>query len=391
MPDSLHVLLVPSWYPTAQEPLNGIFFKEQAEALAGAGMKVGVLYPEMRSVRQLSIRSLLENHYQVIVESGNGVHTYRQAAWNIPFRKAKRKCVEVLTEGLFSKYIAEQGIPDAIHVHSALWAGISAMDIKKRYGIPYVVTEHSTAYARNLLSEYELQLTSQVFNGAEKRIAVSSRLARRLEAMFPGTTFDVVPNMVDTDFFSCGSSARTRTPFVFLSVAFLTAKKGMANLLTAFARAFGGMQDVRLEIGGDGECRAALEKKATELGVDNQVTFLGALNRSEVRDAMCRSSAFVLPSRYETFGVVLIEALSTGIPVIATRSGGPEDIVNDNVGLLVEPASADALANAMRLVMQKTYQERLIRIYAINNYEKKQIAQNIILTYKKILQKRGVL
>src|SRR5690606_9435676 len=81
------------------------------------------------------------------------------------------------------------------------------------------------------------------------------------------------------------------------------------------------------------------------------VTFLGKLSRGEVRMALSNCNAFVLPSRFETFGVVLVEALAMGVPVIATRCGGPEDIVTENTGVLVPVDDRQALAEALESVL----------------------------------------
>ena len=99
-------------------------------------------------------------------------------------------------------------------------------------------------------------------------------------------------------------------------------KKGQADLLRAFAERFAGDPSVRLGIGGDGPERGRLHELAGSLAIAEQVDWLGALDRDGVRQAMCEADAFVLPSRLETFGVVVIEALACGLPVVATRSGG---------------------------------------------------------------------
>ena len=384
---NLHVLILPSWYPTKESPLNGVFFKEQAESLVQLGLKVGVLYPDMRSLRQLNARSLRENHYQILRAEENGVVVYRQAAWNLPVMVAKGWYQAFLTRQLYSRYVREVGKPDVLHVHGALWAGISAMDLRRRHKIPFVVTEHSTAFARGVLSRYEMHAARTVLSQASASLAVSKVFAQLLREKLGIEDIEVVPNMVDTEFFSCKEyTMKAGNPFIFLTVAFLTPKKGIDVLLKAFAAKFRGNPEVRLEIGGDGKQRAELERLSHELGISNQVTFLGQLSRTEVRDAMCRSNVFVLPSRIETFGVVLIEAMSTGIPVIATRSGGPEDIVNKDSGLLVEPNEVESLSRAMGSIMHRKYDRQRIRQYVIKTYSTKVIAGRLLSVYRSAAQ-----
>jgi len=382
----LHVLILPSWYPTESAPLNGVFFQEQAKALFEAGVKVGVIYPELRSLRQLGLRSMLENHFQITAENEEGVCTYRLAAWNVPLKRVKGYYQAYLFKKLFQDYINKHGVPDIIHVHSALWAGLSAMRIKREYKIPYMLTEHSTAYARGLLSKYELSITKKIFLNADAMVAVSRPFARLLEEELRVEPIKVIPNIVDTKFFICTNNIRSKKQYTFLTIAFLTEKKAIDILLRAFEKEFNNNPNVRLVIGGDGDKRRELETLAMDLGISSQVEFLGPLNRHEVRDAMCKSNAFVLPSYYETFGVVLIEAMSTGMPVIATRSGGPEDIINDKVGVLIKPGSIDHLAQAMRQVISQTYSMQEIRNY-VKKYSKEQVINNIIQEYHKIIYK----
>jgi glycosyltransferase involved in cell wall biosynthesis len=126
---------------------------------------------------------------------------------------------------------------------------------------------------------------------------------------------------------------------------------------------------VRLVIGGGGEIRRDLEALATSTGVRSQVTFLGAIPRDAVREAMWTANCFVLPSHAENFGVVLIEALATGLPVVSTRCGGPEDILNDRVGILLQPGDEEGLAEALSVMRHRTVDDaEAIRSYAIARY-----------------------
>jgi glycosyltransferase involved in cell wall biosynthesis len=135
--------------------------------------------------------------------------------------------------------------------------------------------------------------------------------------------------------------------FIFLNIAGLDPKKNHSTLLDAFARKFKGKNNVRLKIGGDGPLRKQLETKAKDLEIERQVIFTGLLSREKVLWEMKNCDVFVLSSTFETFGVVLIEALACGKPVIATKSGGPEDIVNPKNGYLVPIKDVSALAKIM--------------------------------------------
>jgi len=102
-----------------------------------------------------------------------------------------------------------------------------------------------------------------------------------------------------------------------------------------------------IRFGGDGHFLSDYQQLATSLGVANKCVWLGELSREQVREEMQRCSFYVLPSRHETFGNVLLEVMACGKPVVATRCGGPEDIVTNEVGVLCEKENVNALAAAI--------------------------------------------
>lgn len=107
---------------------------------------------------------------------------------------------------------------------------------------------------------------------------------------------------------------------------------------------------------GDGPLRETLHSLAAALGIAPRVEFLGRLPRAGVGEALRTADAFVLSSRAETFGVVLVEALVSGVPVISTACGGPQDIVEPGMGLLVPPGDVGAMADAMQRLRHTAHQ-----------------------------------
>jgi glycosyltransferase involved in cell wall biosynthesis len=158
--------------------------------------------------------------------------------------------------------------------------------------------------------------------------------------------------MIREDQFFPPSAPRKTAPFVFLWAGRLEHVKGLDLLLEALDR----LSDLTdhpfsVRLAGKGSLRSDLEKQAAALEVDHRVSFLGRLSREEMLEEFQGANCFVLPSRYEAFGVVLIEAMATGLPVVATRSGGPDSIVTGENGLLIEPENAADLAEAMQHMM----------------------------------------
>src|SRR5204863_620995 len=200
-------------------------------------------------------------------------------------------------------------------------AGVAAWAIRRRWGIPYVLTEHSTAFAQGRLRRWERDLVQRVIEGAQHCLAVSPQLAELLTAQYPGSRWQYLPNPLGEAFLTAGADAAAARheagePFVFISVARLSPEKGHARLIEAFAEAFGGDSGTRLRLAGEGPMRAELERLCAARDIAGQVDFLGLLPSEKVRDELIAADAFVLASDVETFGVAVIEALACGRPVI---------------------------------------------------------------------------
>jgi glycosyltransferase involved in cell wall biosynthesis len=219
---------------------------------------------------------------------------------------------------------------------------------------------------------------------------VSPALASLLNKKYGGnnTPWIYMPNMVDTDFFCPQAPPGSGTvtagqPFIFFVLGFLTAIKGHRYLIEGFAQNFRG-ENVQLWIGGDGEERSRLESVVREAGIQDQVAFLGAMSREQVRQAMLQCHAFVLPSLYETFGVVIIEALACGKPVVATHCGGPEHLVNSRNGLLVPPGDAAALGRAMKHIVSHIleYEPADIRAECVASFGRDAVVRQLDEIYR---------
>ena len=348
----MHVLILPSWYPLNNEDLNGCFFREQVHALSRTGIQVGVIAPQFRSLRQ-GVKAITGS-YDAEIWMDNNIPTYFKHGVfcfpKVPYLDLHRWVKAGLK--LFERYIQEQGKPDVIHVHSLLLAGPLALEIHNKYNIPYCVTEHSSTFARGLVPNWQWDKLIRVAKSSCACFAVSQALASLLEKKLSNTEWKVLPNLLDNQF--AQSKSIIKKKFQFCSVARLHENKGFDILLKAFAIVRQEKPELKLILGGDGPEKENLLKLAQTLNVEDAVTFTGALSRENVQLFMAESACFVLSSHVETFGVVVIEALSQGIPVIATKCGGPESIIVPGDGILVEVANVNALAQAMNEVVENT-------------------------------------
>ena len=386
----MKVLTIPSWYSTEESPNTGIFFKEQAIALQKSGLEVAVIYPEFTSLKEINkgfIRNKIEKKYE------DKVLTYRyKGHFYLPkVRSGLRISTYKRIKRLYKLYVEENGEPDLIHAHSVRWAGWAAVKIGKRYNIPVVLTEHSSAYGRQLIPEKDDKYIFETLNQTSHLIAVGTKLKSELLKYVPEKEIEVIPNIVDVEKFNVIKKEEDKK-FTFFSLAFLTKNKGMDLLIKAFYEAFNGDQSVELIIGGDGEEKEDLVFLVSRLGIQSQVHFLGELNREEVVSQMSKCDVFVLASHYETFGVVYIEALASGKPIIATRCGGPEDIVNEKNGLLVEKNNISELVQALLKMKKelKSYDPSKIRQECMELYSEESILTKLNDVYAEVLNERYI-
>lgn len=388
----LHLLIIPSFYPTVEDPIQGVFFKEQAKMVQQAGVKIGMIYPEIRPLKSLTPSLLRSNYFQSDHSVEDEIPTFRMHGWNIfpGFIKGTMKLWVATAERLFEKYLASHGKPDLIHAQSALWAGAAALKLSQKYDIPFIVTEHRDNFLRDQLlpghapTGWLDETMRNVFSCSDQAIAVSHSLKNGITRYLIDPKKDpiVIPNFIDTDFFY-PQVKNTPTPFTFLTLAHLYRNKNIHILLEAFQRLLKVKKNLHLKIGGDGPEKVFLEKQAAELGISSHIQFLGKLNRDQAKNAYANASAFVLPSRYETFGIVLIEALSMGLPVIGTFSGGPKEIINDDVGKIVPPDDTQALMEAMASIEENyhQYSPSILREYVVSNFGKEAVVSKWLSAY----------
>jgi glycosyltransferase involved in cell wall biosynthesis len=368
-----HLVAIPSWYKSGRGSGGG-YFRDQALALQRAGWRVSMLAPDIYTPRDLRRGPAPAVRGRTFSSDDDGLPTWRRDALvlvpRLPYRNATAFALCGLR--LFARYRAANGAPDLVQAHGALNAGVAAWAIRRRWGVPYVLTEHSTAFAQGRLRWWERDLVRRVVEGAQHCVAVSPQLAALLTAQYPGSRWQYLPNPLGAAFLTVDAAARRAAgaPFVFVSVARLSPEKGHARLIEAFAEAFGGDPGSRLRLAGEGPIRAELERLCAARGVAGQVDFLGLAPASGVREELLAADAFVLASDVETFGVAVIEALACGRPVIVTASGGPDHLVTAANGRLIPPRDPMALRDALIRMRQEAgdYDRAAIRAEALRLY-----------------------
>ena len=225
--------------------------------------------------------------------------------------------------------------PDVVYAHMLVPAGLAAALSART---PLVVTAHGQDVANIGAIRGVRSATRYVCRRAAAVICVSDYLRRELEARVPearGKT-TVIDCGVDLARFSVSPAPSGPTAYLF--VGSLTERKNVERLADAFA---GLEDDSTLTFVGDGPLRAALEGR-------DGVVLAGALPHEQLAERIAASHVVCQPSLVEPFGQALLEAMASGRSVVATRVGGPPELVTEGAGILVDPQSADAIADGLR-------------------------------------------
>ncbi len=286
---------------------------------------------------------------------------------------------------------------DLIHAHFVYADGVVASRLARRYGVPFVVTDQAP-WIPWLERECIRRVAVPAAREAARLTCVSGYLRDTVRHYLgPDAQVDVIPNGVDPETFS----PRDGTPRDGDQIAYvglINVNKGIDTLLHAMTRVAERNPNARLVLVGGSYYRDTrlqeerLKQLARELALDGRVTFVGRRPPDEVAKVMRESAVVVLPSRAETFGAVLVEALASGTPVVATASGGPQEIVTDEVGRIVPADDPEALADALLNVLSEGdhFDPKRLREHALSRYSWSRIAETYLELYADALDSRAV-
>jgi glycosyltransferase involved in cell wall biosynthesis len=314
----------------------------------GAESQVRTLARHLRKLGQAAsvMTPLFAFSPQVTAQRCAGIAVGRLAYPRVPVVGAGLMCLRL------AAFLLGRGRRyDAWHVHIAHHMGAVTCLVGAVLGKPVVVKisgwweleKGVMAPSRGVLDHLAYHLLKR---GAAFQ-AISTRIAAELERQgFPAERIVVLPNAVDTARFGAPRAPRAAgAPFSVVFVGRLVPEKGLSTLLDAWARAFAARApgEVRLRLVGGGRLEEALRAQAHELGIAEQVEFLGHQDR--VEDVLATADLGVLPSTIEGLSNTLLELMAAGVPTIASQVSGSEDfVVTGRNGWLFPVGDAGALA-----------------------------------------------
>lgn len=356
----MHILEIPSFFT----PYGGEFCLEQAKALKALGHEVRILSNVLLGFT-IGGKDFLVLPSCRFEHEREGITIYQsyQRGWPRMVHHNVKHWVGIV-RSMFADYVAKYGKPDILHAHCAKWAGYAAMIISREYGIPYVITEHLP----KLILEPELgpapstawqvPLLKEAYHEAAQVITVSDELVAELADYF-GHDFRhiTIGNVVNTDFYAFRKRRlMAGRRFAFCCPAVFNHRKGYDVLFKAFALLAKVCPETELHIAGRGTDSKDCRKLMRFYGLKGNVTCHGALDAEGMKRLYYQSDALVLATRNESQGLVIAEAMSTGIPAISTQ-GVPKSMQLDAGFRYVPVGDAEALMMEMRKAVSRPVTE----------------------------------
>ena len=339
----MNIVIIANGYPTCREPQYGCFEKDQAIALQKEGHKVSILYVDGRFrkyYRRIGITHLQEN-----------IDIYGLYLFPTAF-SLKMSCKlhywlrTRMLDSVFSYMLKKQEKPDIIYAHF-LYNIAYAVYLKEKYNIPLVGMEHWSGVNQSKLSSDIIYRGQIAYQGANRIIAVSNSLKEQIYNHFKRDA-TVIHNMVNEEFFQMPIRKYTnRDKLIYISIGSLFYIKGHDILIKALSEVAQYTLDWELRIVGGGSEEKNLQNLIKQLGLENNIKIIGRRNKQEIISLLYDSDIFILPSRSENFSVAVLEALSAGLPVVATTCGGIRECINEKNGVLVSVEDVSGLAKSI--------------------------------------------
>lgn len=388
----MKVCMVTTSFPRWRGDGQGVFILDLARAIMQEGIQVQVItmhspgaatYECIDGIKIYRPRYWWPEKLEMLRKEGGGLPaTLRKHPWVFwqifPF---------IITQTLTLLNRAQRS--HIIHAHWSLSAGIGCFGkFISRNSFPVVATVHGSDIFQATQNSLGAILTRLILRGCDRVIGVSQALVH--EVINLGVQPDkisVISNGIDTERFK--PLALHHRQNVILYVGSLIERKGIRFLLLALPSVFRAFPNYRLLIVGEGPQYPMLKQMIELLNIADKVIFLGFQPHDQVRSLMQQAKLLVLPSTEEAQGVVLLEALACGTPVVASRVGGIPEVITPEVGILVPCADPLALSEAISSILSDNDRwlnmSARARTRAEELYSWEQIAKQWISVYEEVL------
>jgi glycosyltransferase involved in cell wall biosynthesis len=388
------ILFFASWYPNRTSKVLGIFVKKKALAVSKM-CDVAVLFVTADA-------ALKDKAFDIITNYEDGIPTVR-VYYKYFFSGIPQKIIYNLSF-IFAHYLGwkrikkEWGNPDLIHVNVIDRSGYIALLIKYFKKIKYVITEHSTPdinYLRGITNKTKMPLKylkSLVIKNSEfMNVDSTASLEYYKKVGFKGK-LGVIKNVVEIRPEYLVKKDRVKKDNIKrgVHISILNERKNVADIIRAYDHICNKLnkKDIELHIIGEGEQKQQLMDQARDNGLlDNNIFFHGFVEESKKLEIITNSDFHILNSDDEGFSVVTAESILYGIPVIATKCGGPEDFVPKEVGILIDRRSLGQLIDAILFMKDysQDYNPEVLQEYGRNEFSPDVICEKTYAVYKQAI------
>jgi glycosyltransferase involved in cell wall biosynthesis len=382
------IFLFSAWYPTEFDPLNGNFVQNHARAISKL-TQITVIHPyEDITYTQKQPFMLQEDLKGKLVE-------IRIRYKGIKIKNIMGKLLRFIrTQKAYRKGISfaikKYGLPDITHVNILTRTVFPAFLLKRKYNIPYIITEHWSRYLsdnntykgilRKKLTQYCVRKTAAI-------TTVSAQLKQAMNHHhLHNPNWYIVPNVIDETLFRPFPVEKQKKSILHISTM-VDKVKNISGILRTIQRLSVLRNDFELIVIGNEQYMDFAKSLADRLQIlDKYVFFKEEVPNEQLPFYYNYSDFHLLFSNFETQGLVLIESFACGKPVVATRAGGMLDLVNENNGILVTPKEENELLRAISYMLDnhQNYNPNVIRDYAVENFGEKRVGKLFLSIYQQI-------
>ena len=377
------LILTPAYPNESGSYIGNSFVRNQVDELKKYFKEIIVISPVPFSFKQYPKDKLCNNY------SYDNVRVYYPCSFYMPifyFRKVLIDNRLQIVENLIKK---ESISFDIIHAHFTWPSGYIGVKLKSKYNVPVVITLHANSARFYKEVDMNYPPLNYAWKNADALIRVNKKDVPVLKK-FNENSFSI-PNGFSSKFKpldqeECRKSlGLPQNVKILFTLGWLIERKGFNYLIEAMDIILKERKNVFCFIGGSGKLKDKLQSQINDLKLEKYVKLIGFIPDEALLLWMNACDVFVLPSLSESFGVVLIEAMACGKPVISTYNGGSEEVViSEEYGLLMEPRNSINLAKKIEIALEKEWNHQKINEYA-QQFTWKDIATKILDLYHKVI------
>ena len=387
----MRVLVLSYLFPRPAEPWSGIFVVEQVAALRARGIDARVLWGFSLGmpVRRPEFAANWVPAPITGVPSASFQYRVPHRLWQLLAGPAYGRAALRAASTLRDEFPF-----DLVHAHTSFLDGHAASLIGDAFNVPVVLTEHSGPFSTQIDNPVKRRCTLRALHRADRLIAVSDFLSDQIKTSIPQVAnrdITVIGNGISGEALPCHSPRAPDGKIIALWIGSFVPVKQPHMLLEAFSAAHRQNPRLHLRLAGDGPLGPELRRYAGELGLSERIEWLGPLDRQGINAALGEADFVVVSSQAETFSLATLEALVSGRPVLSTRCGGPESIIDSaKLGILTDNDQAGLTAGFLDMAnSHHAFEPATLRKSALDRFAHDLIAERLGTLYQTLLSRES--